>query len=69
MIKDHIILIKLTLMKNLKEIGAVLKKSDLKSINGGMHSGDRFVCIENFPFTYEVREGELCDDGSVPLCP
>ena len=56
-------------MKNLKKIGKVLLPVEQKSINGGMHQTGNFVCIENFPFVYNVNEGELCDDGGVPLCP
>ncbi|WP_299763633.1 hypothetical protein [uncultured Dokdonia sp.] len=57
-------------MKKLENLGKTLKVLEQKSVNGGMHPPTtNFVCIENFPFIYYVNEGELCRDGSVPLCP
>ena len=57
-------------MKNLKTLGKTLKVVEQKSVNGGAHPPNtNFVCIENFPRIYYINEGELCRDGSAPLCP
>ena len=55
-------------MKNLKNLGKTLNKNEQEQVNGGSHQGSNYVCIENFPFTYNVNAGELCNDGGVPLC-
>jgi hypothetical protein len=57
-------------MKKLKTLGKTLKVAEQKSINGGAHPPNaNFVCVENFPKIYYVNEGELCRNGTVPLCP
>ncbi len=55
-------------MKNLENLGKVLKTVEQKTCSGGSHPGTRYVCIDSFPFTYDVGPGQLCNDGSVPLC-
>ncbi len=52
----------------MKNLGNALSKAEQKQITGGQHQGSNYICIENFPFTYNVNAGELCDDGGVPLC-
>ena len=55
-------------MENLKNLGEILDKNEQKAIVGGSHSGNNYVCLDRFPLTYNVNEGETCDDGSAPLC-
>ena len=56
-------------MKSIKNIGKTLTKNEQKELNGGRHNpSNNYVCIDNFPFTYNVQPGQLCNDGSVPLC-
>jgi len=56
-------------MSTLKKLGKVLSKEEQKSINGAMHQGAIYACIDRFPFVYYVSPGQSCDDGSAPLCP
>ncbi len=53
-------------MKKAKNLGKNLNKSEQKSIKGG--DSHIYVCIESLPFIYYVNQGQLCNDGSVPLC-
>jgi len=53
-------------MKKVKNLGKDLNKSEQKSIKGG--DSHIYVCIESLPFIYYVNQGQLCNDGSVPLC-
>jgi len=57
------------IMSTLKKLGKVLSKEEQKSINGAMHQGAIYACIDRFPFVYYVSPGQSCDDGSAPLCP